>query len=51
MHKPLEHTFVFSMADLMPVVLIWFLKGDWLRPTSVNRRITTVIWSRPEATW
>jgi hypothetical protein len=39
MHKPLDHTFVFSMIGLMPVVLIWLLKRDWLHDASSNRRI------------
>jgi hypothetical protein len=41
MHKPLDHTFVFSMIGLMPVVLIWLLKRDWLHDSSINHRIKT----------
>jgi hypothetical protein len=41
MHKPLDHTFVFSMIGLMPVILIWLFKRDWLHDASVNRRINT----------
>ena len=42
MQKPLDHTFVFAMIGLMPVVGIWLFKRDWLHDTSVNRRIKTI---------
>ena len=41
MHKPIDHTFVFAMIGLLPVIGIWLFKREWLHDTSVNRRINT----------
>src|SRR4051812_4643421 len=39
MLKPLDHTLVFAMIGLMPVVGIWLFKRDWLHDIAVNGRI------------